>query len=421
MSFSRRQWLQGMAALTAAALPASSFARWAEKAEKHTPVPDSDDYWKKVRAAFPLTDQLTYFNNGTMGPSPGRVLDKVKASMDKVDTFGEYLTNEAARPAIARLINAKVSEISLTHNTTEAINLAVWGVPLKRNDEVIITTHEHVGSAMPWLNRAKLDGIRLKTFEPARTAAENIDRISRLISRRTRVIAIPHIICTTGLVLPIKAVSEICRAKNIFLLVDGAHAPGAKNVDINSLGVDCYSSCCHKWMLAPKGTAFLYVREAMLDRLQAYHVGAYSDTGWDMTVQPPYFKGYVPTAHRYDYGTQNASLAEGVKEAVDFLEEIGLDKVEQRTHALALRLQNGLLETGKIELLSAEEEASRCMMIGFRVKGMDFKAFNEVAARNKFRIRIVPEANLNSLRVSTHIYNQEDEVDRFIEMVRKLA
>jgi len=375
------------------------------------------EFWQLVRESFPLSKDRTYFNNGTSGPSPHRVLNVVRTKLDEFAKSGEYGSIEKTRDRIAQFVKVKPEEISLTHNTTEGINIVTWGLPLKKGDEVIISLQEHVGNALPWINRAKLHGIKLKPFEPVDTASGNLNLIKSLITSRTRVIAIPHITCTTGLVFPIEEISALAKSKKIFTAIDGAHGPGMLNLDIKKLGCDFYSASCHKWMLGPGGTGFLYVREELLDRLQVYHVGAYSDTGWDLT-STPMLKGYNPTAHRYDYGSQNASLFAGAEESVNFMEEIGMEKVEKRVKELGTRLHHGLLQLGgKIEMFTPKEEQSRGGMITFKLRNKTNTEFNAVAAQNKFRIRIVPESGLDAIRISTHIYNNEDEIDRFVKLV----
>jgi L-cysteine/cystine lyase len=188
------------------------------------------------------------------------------------------------------------------------------------------------------------------------------------------------------------------------------------------MGCDFYASCGHKWMCGPKGTGFLYVRKDLLDTVQARWVGGYSDTGWDLTVSPPEFKGYVPSAHRYDFGTQNAALSIGLAAAVDFLHHIGMENIVRRGNALAARLQRGLLELGdRVEMLTPTEERSRGFVIGFRLKKIAYDAFGAHAAKKGFRIRLVPESHLNSIRVSTHLYNNPREVDAFLDAVREVA
>ncbi|MCH8902388.1 MAG: aminotransferase class V-fold PLP-dependent enzyme [Bacteroidetes bacterium] len=402
-------------------VPSASRARYIISENQNIGLRD-EEFWKVVRQQFPLNDKRTYLNNGTMGPSPFVVLETVKNHMTDIDTTGHYGGWEVARGRLASFVGVEEKEISLTHNVTEGINIVTWGLPLKRGDEVIMTTHEHAGNALPWLNRARLDGIRIRTFEPAMTADENLNRINDLINKKTRVIAVPHVSCTIGLVLPVKEISKLGHDKGLFVFIDGAHGPGTMNLNMKEIGCDFYASCCHKWMVGPKGTGFLFVDQSMLDTLQTYWIGGHSDTGWDLTVDPPVFNGYVATAHRYDFATQNASIYIGVAASIDFLNSIGMKNIITRGRGLAKHLQDALLDMGdKIEMLTPTEDRSRGFVNGFRIKNMQHSDFGKLATKRKFRIRLVGEAKLNSIRISTHLYNNFDEVDRFIELVKEVA
>ena len=230
------------------------------KTNGNTVGEDDEAYWSNVRQLFPLTRERIYLNNGTLGPSPYPVIEAVRQGMMKSDEYGDYGGYEDCINSIAAFTGSDKNEIALTHNVTEGINIACWGVPLKRRDEVIITDQEHVGNALPWLNRQKLHGIVLKTFTPAPTAAETLERIAALITKKTRVIAVPHIPCTQGQILPVKEICTLAREKGIYSCIDGAHGPGMLPLNLHDMGCDTYASCGHKWMLGPKGTGFLYVR-----------------------------------------------------------------------------------------------------------------------------------------------------------------
>lgn len=386
-------------------------------------IPENDEvYWSSIRQLFPLTRDLVYLNNGTMGPSPYPVIDAVHKGMTDNDTYIIYGGWEKIVPRLASFVGADEDEIALTHNVTEGINITCWGLPLRKKDEVIMTTHEHVGNALPWLNRRELHGIVIKTFTPAATAAETLGRIAALINRRTRVIAVPHIPCTQGQVLPVKEICALAKEKNIFSAIDGAHGPGMMPLDLHDMGCDTYASCCHKWMVGPKGTGFLYIRKGLRDVLQTYFVGGGSsgDIGWDLTVTPVTLGNYSPSAHRYYGGSQSLGLYKGVAASIDFIETIGINNIHRRIRYLGKYTQEQLLSLGdKIELLTPVEEQSRCAINGFRVKGMEADKFYKICVDNHIRIRAVHENGLNSLRVSTHIYNNPSEIDKLIELIKK--
>jgi selenocysteine lyase/cysteine desulfurase len=389
------------------------------------PMPDSDndseDYWTLLRAQFPLSNNKIFLNNGTMGPSPFTVLNEVYQDMLEVDTNGRYGGNEdIAIKALARLLNSKDSEVTLTRNVTEGINITCFGLPLKAGDEVILSIHEHVGNATPWLNRAKLHGIVIKAIPLGNTAEETLNILKSAITKKTKVIALPHIPCTIGQVLPAKAICTLARERGIFSFVDGAHPPGMLQLDVKDIGCDVYAGCCHKWLMGPKGTGFLYVSEAMRNTLQVYYGGGGFDTGWDMLSTPPSLKGYIDNGHRYFYGTQNASLFKGIAKAVEFQEKIGRAKIEKRVTSLASYLQDQLLHlSSSIEMLTPTEAISRGAQISFKIKDKDVAKLQTQCNEQKITTRFVAENNINCLRISTHIYNNHKEIDTFLTEVDK--
>ncbi|MBC7554310.1 MAG: aminotransferase class V-fold PLP-dependent enzyme [Taibaiella sp.] len=423
MNFNRRNFIRTAGILSALSLKEIDVlaAKRQMAASDKTVADDDESYWSNVRRLFPLTRELTYMNNGTYGPSPYPVIEATHEGMMMADQDGVYGNYDGTPPKLAQFVGANADEIALTHNVTEGINIACCGVPLKKGDEVILTTHEHVGNALPWMNRIKLHGIVIRKFTPAATAEETLSRIAALINRKTRVIACPHIPCTQGQVLPVKEICALARKHNLFSLIDGAHGPGMIPLDLHDMGCDTYAGCCHKWMLGPKGTGFLYIRKDFQNTLIPYHVGAGSDDGkWDIMTEPVTINEYAASAHRYYGGTQANGLYAGVNAAVDFLQGIGMDNIHRRVKSLGKYTQDSLLGFGdKIQLLTPTEERSRCAINGFIIKGVESKKFFDLCMQNKVRIRCVPENGLNSLRVSTHIYNNREDVDRLMEMIKK--
>ena len=377
-----------------------------------------EPFWDQIRGQFHLTKDRIYLNNGTFGPAPIPVQRAMEESLHHINTSGEYGSTQPERAKLAQFLRIKTEELSLTHNTTEGINIMAWGIDLKQGDEVIITTHDHVGNALPWLNRAKLHGIILRTFSPAATQAENLDLIKSLVTPKTKVIAIPHVTCTTGLVFPVREIAEYARKQGIITAIDGAHGAGTFDLDLKALDCDFYAGCCHKWLLGPSGTGFLYVKEEMLDRLQPYHVGGESDAGWDLFSNPPVLKGYVNSAHRFDYGTQSTTLMKGVSPAIAFHTEIGPEKIESRVRELNQYLFEGLSQfKNQLEILTPIEPESRIAMVSFRPKNSTYLELGNNLALSGFRVRQVPEGRVNAIRISTHIYNSKSEIDQLIHLL----
>jgi selenocysteine lyase/cysteine desulfurase len=381
-------------------------------------------FWALVRDQFPLTRERAYFNTGGLGASPYAVIETVKRKMDELESISEVGHSEevwsAVKQKVAKILGAEHDEVTLTGCATEGINIVVNGLPLKRGDEVITTTHEHVGGILAWLARQKFDGIVIRTFEPDTTNRdENVERVRRLVNKNTRVVSVSHITTTTGQELPVEEIGKITREKGLWYFLDGAQVPGMKPLDVKKIGCDFYAASGHKWLLGPKRTGLLYIRKELLDTVRPIFIGAYSDHGFDLATGTIDFH---PTAQRYEYGTYNVPLMIGLGTAIDFLQTIGMENVWNRNQALSTRVYENLREIQNVELLSPPQQSDRGAMITFRMKNVKTETLqNFLAEQYKLRTRFVGEAGLNGLRISTHIYNNFEEVDRLIKGVKEVA
>ncbi len=382
--------------------------------------PEDEQFWRFVRTQFPLTDERAYLNTGGLGASPYAVIDAVKSKMDELENIAETGHSEElwkeAKTAAAQLLGCDATELAFTRNATEGINIVCNGLPLNRGDEMITTTHEHIGNAVPWLALLKREGIIIRQFEPSTASAqENVDRIERLLTKKTRLISVPHATTTTGQILPIKALSVLAKSRGIWMFVDGAQTAGMFPFNLHELGCDAYATSGHKWMLGPKETGLLYVRKEMLDVIQPKFTGAYSAGEFDLA------KGtldFVPTAQRYEYGTVSIPLRFGLGAAIHFLQKIGTENIWKRDQSLSTRLFVGLKSIPRVIVLSPESSAERSAMVTFRHEKVPYGDLQRHLDTFKLRTRGVSEGGVNALRISTHLYNNPDEVDRVIEAVQ---
>lgn len=420
MDLTRRNFLtMTSSAIAGTALTGAASALAAPATETKKIAPDDETLWGMIRDQFTIAPPLVYLNNGTMGPSPGVVTSETIRRIQYTDSSGDYggQEKEDLRAAAARIINCSPDEIALTHNATEGICVIAAGLDLKAGDEVILSTHEHAGNSVPWLARRQRDGIVIKTFVPGKSQPETLRQVEALITSRTKVIALPHLSCTIGQLFPVREIAQLARAKNIFYMVDGAHPVGMMPVDVKALDCDAYVTCGHKWLLGPKGTGFVYVRKSKLDDVRPVWCGGESDSGWNLQEQT---LAWLPTASRYDFATQNNALYFGLVRAIDFMEHLGMENVGARTQYLTNYLRDGLKRFSSIDILTPDD--SRSGLLGFFVRGIDYSEIaKHLAEKSHIRIRLVGEAGLKSVRISTHIYNTRDEVDLLLAGLRDLV
>ncbi|NNK73551.1 MAG: aminotransferase class V-fold PLP-dependent enzyme, partial [Flavobacteriaceae bacterium] len=246
---------------------------------------DPEDYWRMIRKQFPLKEGQTYFNNGTMGPTSGYVLDqmihhmmhynKEAATIDYKDGSGPellsgYFPYEELRKKLGKIINCDFKEISLTQNATFGMNYVGMGLDLKDGDELLNTNQEHGGGFGAWQTLAKRKGCIYKQATmpmPANDPQEIYDAIFKEVTSKTKVIAIPHMVSVYGTVLPVKEICAEARRRGIFTILDGAQCVGHIDVDVKDIGCDAYYSSLHKWLLAPAGSGLLYINKDVVENI----------------------------------------------------------------------------------------------------------------------------------------------------------
>ncbi len=374
---------------------------------------DEDAYWREVRKQFLIPADEIYLNNGTVGSSPAPVIQAVMDGYHATETMAQsdpedypiwgYGPFNEFRDPLAAFVGATRDEIALLRNATEANNFMINGLDMKPGDEALISNQEHPSGEEPWKLKAKRYGAVIRKFEiprPLHSPADVLNRINDAITPRTRAIFVSHITTDTGVVLPIKEICALARSKGLVSMVDGAHVTGMMKLNLRDLGCDMYSSSPHKWLMAPKGSGFLYVREEMQDRLWS----TVATAGWD----DPKLK-----AERFQrIGSSNVPSLWGFRAALDFANKIGMDRIERRNRALADYAISGMGRRGA-ESWTSSDPALRCAIATFNIAPIQIYEL-ENALWKQYRIRI-RGGGPSKLRLSTPYYLQKAEIDRFLE------
>jgi len=414
----RRAFVRDAALLGAAfAFPG---AEWAKADSRPTPFrawdgPPDEEYWRMVRSQFLLSPRGIYFNTGTIGASPRPVVDAVVEHLRAFETVFEArgVDVPALRRGVGTLVGAPPQTIVFTRNTTESMNYVANGLELSPGEEILATTHEHVGGISPWqlvARRRNLTVTQVPLPVPPRSAREVLDAWRERITPRTKVLMISHVVFSNGLIQPLRELCAMARDRGIITAVDGAHGPGLLQLDLAASGCDFYCASPHKWLLAPKGSGLLYIAEPWLDRLWP----TIASGGWD---------DLPAKGERFDRkGTINESLLAGFRAAVDFHDVIGHERIWGRCKELSERLYAGLSRIQGVDLKSPTDETLRAPMISFTVAGWTSDDFiRALWERGPVRVRHVAEYDYHWVRMSTHVYNTPQEVDRVVGIVEELA
>ena len=393
---------------------------WAQLEALPSHLPDrslydqnEDAYWGELRKQFLIPADEVYLNNGTVGSSPAPVLRAVFEGYETTEKMNQddpedypiwgYASWNEFRDPLAAFVGCNRDEIALLRNATEANSYIANGIDLKAGDEVLITDQEHPGGESPWNVRAKRYGIVVKKVElprPVANPAQVLNLFRDAITPRTRVLFFSHITTYSGVVLPAKELCALARNKGIISAVDGAHVPGMMRLNIHDIGCDLYSASPHKWLQAPKGSGFLYVRDEMIDRLW----NTIATEGWDEVKL---------RAERFQrIGSSNVPALWGLRASLQLANDIGMDRIERRQRQLCDYILAAMIKRGA-ESWTSPDPSLRCAIATVNVPPiprMELESW--MWKQKKIRIR---GGDPNKLRLSTPYYLSKQDIDRFLD------
>jgi len=390
-----------------------------------------DLFWSFVRLQFVLRPGLIYMNTGTEGSMPRCVLSRMgkyakEFAENPWDAVIEndclkYMMSEN-RTKVAEFLGANLEEIVLTTNTTEGMSFTANGLDLQEGDEVLTTLHEHSGGLVCWKllrERRNVTVTQVELPTPAENKDEIIAAFEDAITPQTKVMSFCHINYTTGLRMPVKELCQLAQDHDIISVVDGAHAIGMLNFSLHELGCDFYACSPHKWLNAPPGTGVLYMREDVQDLL------------WP-TVTEASASRNGPDVFQIR-GQQCTPAFACLNDVMDFQNDIGKDKIEDRILALSTYLKGEIIENwGAEKLFSPTVEELSSGLVSFNPFDDPFdkekvKIYRILRDEYDIVIRSVNFQDKHSdaqkkrvLRVSTHIFNNYSEIDKLISAIKTI-
>ena len=373
------------------------------------PHGSDDANWRKIISQFSLKRNVTYMNNASLGMPPAVVVNAVRdgyKAISEEPLHGKHDLQDRIKsevlPSLAKMFGASAEEIVLTRNASEALHLQAIGVQLDPGDEVIITSQEHPAGLHPWMYRGEKDGIIIKRVfipSPLKSESDVIERFSSAITSKTKAISFCHV-TRGGHRYPVKKLVSMANDKGILTIVDGAQAVGQFPINLHDLGCDAYAVSLHKWILAPAGTGFLYIKKESRDRIKSAFT-------MDGTLNSP---GFDPP------GTKDFPVRTAILTAVNFVNKIGQENIEERCRYLSDYLKSGLKQIKGVKILSGEiNNISAPGSTIFEKDGLDaMEAVPLIEEKIKTHIDEHQRDNHNAIRISTHIYNTTKQIDRLL-------
>lgn len=382
------------------------------------PPPGTDEpYWMEVREAFVMPEGFACLNAANLCPSPARVLDTYFDSTRSVDRDPSAQNRqktrtgrEAARRALATYLGVTAEEIVITRNTSESNNFVSSGLDLKAGDEVLIFSDNHPSNHAAWRQKAERFGFTVRTVEqvnPHPGAEYYVEAFRRLLTARTRVVALTHVTASVGDVLPARELCALARDHGALSLVDGAQSFGVLDLDLSTMQPDFFTGSAHKWPCGPKECGVLYVNRRVHDRIKPSIVSLYAgEVGISQTME--------------GFGQRDEPSIMGFGEALAFQTGIGRAAIERRARELTFALIEGLRKIDGVRVWTHVDPARSAAIVSFQPAGLDVRKLHQALYESEgIACATRPGADRGGLRFSPHCYNLQADVERAVAAVRK--
>jgi selenocysteine lyase/cysteine desulfurase len=402
----KTDWLGRIASATAAAADRTP----AELAADET-------YWREIQQAFTLDRTILNFNNGYTCPSPRVVHEALKRYLDISNQAPiHYMWNqmepnvETVRRNLAAEAGCDPEEIAITRNASEALQICQLGIDLKPGDEVVTTNQDYGRMLDTWDQRERRDKIKVTKISfpvPTTNLSELTDRIARAITPKTKVIHICHITNLTGQLFPVREIARLARARGIQTIVDGAHAFAHFPFKLSDLECDYYGCSLHKWLLAPVGTGFLYMRRENIAKL------------WPLT---PAAAAKSDNIRKFEeVGTHPAANHNAIGEALAFHQAIGTERKAARLRYLNDRWAKRVDKLPGVKILNSREVNQAWGLFNVSLEGVDApKAYDYLWTKYRIITAAIKRDDYQGLRVTPNVYTTLQEVDTFATAIEDL-
>ncbi len=373
-----------------------------------------------LRDDFLLDPDVTFLNHGSFGACPRPVFEtyqrwQLESERQPVEFYGRRYDGliDEARAILAAYVNVPASTLIFQPNATVAMNMVARSLTLQVGDEILTTDHEYGAMDLMWNFITKKTGATYRAVPvptPIKSAEQWVQGFLDAITPQTKVIFLSHITSPTAITFPIEPVVRTARERGILTIVDGAHAVGQIPLDLTALGADIYTSNCHKWLCAPKGTAFLYVREEVQPLLDPLVIS------W----------GYVPSSdfafQNQWQGTRDIAAYLSVPAAIEYHRANDWDAVRARCHALAKETRARLVQILGTQALTPDDDNWYQQMIALPLPPIKDPLVFKRRLYDEFRVEIPisSRGTQHYIRASYQAYNTPDDMERLLAAVENV-
>ncbi len=360
-----------------------------------------------VRREFPIVERCIYLNHAAVGPISHRVRQAMMARndlhMEQVDRASELAAPiyRKGRVLAARLVGARPERIAYVQNTSHGLSLVADGINWREGDNVVVPAEEFPSNYLVW-KTLESKGVLLRHW-PLVEGRLTTDGLQGLVDARTQVVAVSQVQFDNGFKCELAAIGEVCQSHDALLVVDGTQSVGAMAIDIAASGVDALIVSAHKWMLGPLGIGFMALSDRAFERIEVHFVG------WLSVNEPFRFRrdlDLLPTAERFEPGTENGAGIYGLTARLEEIEEIGLETIEGRILALNDGLAEAVRKMGYV-IASPWDTCERSGILTFKHPTIA----SETLLQRLDEAGIRASLRSGKIRISPHYYNSEAEME----------
>ena len=385
---------------------------------------------ERARNDTPGCRNVLHFNNAGASLMPERVLEATIAHLELEAQIGGYEAAEYAQDAIehtydavAALIGCSRDEVAIIENATRAWDMAFYSIPFKPGDRILTAMAEYASNYIAFLQIARKTGAIVEAIPNDAHGQVSIDALRKALDERVKLIAITHVPTNGGLVNPVAEIGKVARDNGILYLVDACQSIGQMPINVDQIGCDMLSATGRKYLRAPRGTGFLYVRQGVLEQLEPPLLDLHAAT-W---IAPDRYE-MRPDARRFENWEANYAGKIGLGVAIDYALEWGMDTIWRRIQTLAYQLRTRLSPLPGV--IVRDRGVKQCGIVTFTVEDKEPEELRKTLAQHNINVSVTTRSSTlldmdargltNMVRASVHYYNSEEEVERFCEVLASI-
>ncbi len=372
--------------------------------------------YKKI---FLLNPDITYLNHGSFGGCPKEIMDKyfelqLKLENQPIDFLANNIeeASKKSRKSLAEYVDCDKDDIVFFPNPSTATNMVAKSLQLNKGDEVLTTNHEYGALVKTWkyiCQKSEAKYIEYTPSLPLGSKEDFVEEFVNCISDKTKIIFISHITSPTGLIFPVKQICAEARKRNIISIVDGAHAPAHIDLSINDINPDIYVGACHKWMLSPKGSSFLYAHKKIQKKLMPLVIS------WGWESDRPGESTFLD--HHQWQGTNDFSPYLIIPEVINFLKKYDWNKVSRNCRQLNLKAREDLLKLFNTSAL-CHDVSWIGQMSSILLPSCDSLDIYKYLKSKRIEVPIVDWGEHQIIRISIQAYNTLDDTNQLINSLK---